>query len=1039
MIPVSANFKTRRKSGVFGLDRTVDLMLPVTPIDGPTASSVFSADFPASAVTDGDRTSLNVGPATVLYPPPAGPENFIGRGMWKALAAVPQSVTIQTNGAKVGRVLIFTHPTEGGIKTFKLQTAAVLGGPYTDVATILRVDAWEKYNGRATVVIAAPLITVTPTNLNRSSIPSVIDVVLTGNLTPNFWRVLVTDAGPFATAAGDGLARCCEIELYRREDVTSILNQVEISHGTDVRQNTITARQLRSAFVNAGLLVSPADFRRSKTGQTSIDVMPEMIVRAGIDGELVTMGRISLDGAAFDHGHRTVSLDGRARNERPMFDRATATWRVPLPPFYPGLRLDEASALVFALANLPEGMTAVETDPQELLGFSPGDKARTELENVRKAAHDRGVFVDSDGVLRSLAGTVAAQVASARNSTTGGLPGSIQSLVMDACFFDPLKPHLLHFWFQPNAPLPLGSLATDSLWTWDTEKPFATGITELTRIFADNKDIPSIVARRPGTNDFWFLSGNATSPATNQYVHGWTIANGIATTIGVNHPRNRPALSATFIGNVLYWSEITGVSPGTGGENPVVTQQFAGAGALFKWDVTTPFVATLVGNENAKIRGMAAVGTDLYYALDDGTMVKFPTGGAFGARTNLGAIFTSFQGVNPAFAATFGVVTARQIIADGNNLWMAGVCQDGTNDFPNFYHVQGRLMIRWDVTTAFATRASIGNTVAPAGFNILNGKALFHTRAPWPGPRTLELWDGVDGSLSSAVAFTSELPLLSATINDLPCGRCVAVAPATWYGKTPLAIWEGFGNNASPLDDRYNSFPMLDWFLYQDTTVVQDSVPVNIIHALTENVSYELGGATAVVNAVRGVVTRYLQQGGQIVYSAKVASTGVTELTATSDPLSLVQTPVGGSYPITRPGARFPRMQLNSFHDVLGTVLTIDTMDFLMILPNIATDDPGLLSIVDANSPYATNPCVAKTLANRVLQEGQSALRWITVEMPIYPEVEIADLLSFNVTQRTNIVPFTLVGTFRVVHVTHTIGASGDAADSKTVLELVSV
>jgi len=1007
VIPVSANFKTRRKSGVFGIDRTVELFLPVPPIDGATASS-SAANFPVSAIIDGDRTALNAGAATGLYPPPAGPENFIGGGEWKAAGAVPQSVTIQTAGALVGRVLIFTHPTEGGIKTFKLQTASLIGGPYTDVATILRAEAWEKYNGRSTVVIAAPSITVTPTNLNRASIPSVIDVVLTANLTPNFWRVLVTDAGPFAEAAGDGFARMVEIELYQRQDVTSVMSKVEISHGTDVRQNSVTARQLKATFSNAALTVTPASFRRAASGQTSIDMMPEMIVRVGIDGELVTLGRMSLDGSAFDHGKRSVELDGRARNERPMFDRTAQAYRR-------SLRLDDASALVFTLSNLPEGLTAIENDIQELNVFAPGDKTRTELESVRKAAHDRGVYVDTDGVLRSLAGTVYSAVLPGANSING-----LGSLLIDSIWFDVTNDRTLNFLYEHDG-LPT---AKDRIIQWDTKKNFSTR-TALVNVFAiDNTVIPNVMARRPATNDFWFLSGFGTD--ANAKLAGWTIAGGVAVALGGNHAIAHLALSAAFVGNVLYWSECSA------NVDPDVIVVAAGAGVLKKWDVTTPFAPVLVGNEAARIRGMAAIGTDLYYALDDMTMVKFPTGGAFAARTNLGGpIFPTFTlaGVPPPNPG----VTARRLIADGTNLWATGETTGAPLGAPTVQIATGALVMKWDTTAAFATRTFIANSkqVPGAALAIRNGVAFVHVwektfsaSLGFIGPMLVQSWDGTGGAADVTVCFTTD----NTGFNFVP-GRTLVFSATGWYGKFPFVV---FQHLALPSSSKSQGF--IDWVLFQDTSAAQDSVATNLVHDLKENTSYELGGATAVINAVVGSVTDYTELAGQTVFTSAITVVSFSNLDATADPLTIA--PIGS---IQRRHARIPKLNMSAGASVNATIASGEQSAFLMILPALSTDDPDLLAKVDASSPYATNIGVARTLANRILNEGQAALRWIQVEMVLFPEVEVADLLSFNISQPTNIVPFTLVGTFRVVHVTHTIGASGDAADSKTVLELVSV
>jgi len=148
MIAVSTNWKNRRKSGSYRVDKRVTLCLPVK-VDSCAVSSTYTADYPATAIIDGDRTDYNEGPAPS--------NNGLGRGVWWSgglpVPASPQRIVLGTAGLPTGRAIIYTTWAQGGIWKFRMQTGPTAAGPWTDMNTFNSLKAFEKYNGLSAISV----------------------------------------------------------------------------------------------------------------------------------------------------------------------------------------------------------------------------------------------------------------------------------------------------------------------------------------------------------------------------------------------------------------------------------------------------------------------------------------------------------------------------------------------------------------------------------------------------------------------------------------------------------------------------------------------------------------------------------------------------------------------------------------------------------------------------------------------------------------------------------------------------------------------
>lgn len=247
-IPVSDKFKTAQAA---------DANLPVSkaqlvfgnyasfPAYASTvaASSTFSADYPASGAIDGDRTEINVGPAS-------GADNDIGKSSWQSSVApdtTPQTLAVTFLQARIiNRVKLYSRFGHG-CKTYALQ--------WWDGAT------WQTFAATADIV-APGQVSITPTYM--------LDTVDFPDLTTTQVRIVVSH-----TQVAAENAQIVELEIYRLVDITDRVTAVSVTRSRDYKlsnpmatsitltcsnvdrffslNHTPTVAELSAGFVNAEL------------------------------------------------------------------------------------------------------------------------------------------------------------------------------------------------------------------------------------------------------------------------------------------------------------------------------------------------------------------------------------------------------------------------------------------------------------------------------------------------------------------------------------------------------------------------------------------------------------------------------------------------------------------------------------------------------------------------------------------------------------------------------------------------------------------
>lgn len=314
---------------------------------------------------------------------------------------VGHGLIIGTGGLQVGRVCLYTDPNLGGIKKLRIQRGSTVNGPFVDVTEIEEVQAFEKWNGRALTAIAGAFVTVThDPSYPTLSVPGAILVDWTRNFSAadasptSYLKIVSEESGTV-----DGRTRVAEIELFRRLDVTSITDMVEIVHQADVALENIQARQGTASVANprlsdGTLMFKKADFQRETSGQTFSDMTPELVVKAGHDGELVQIGWMSVDEPVITQESFTLSLTLRGRHERLLLTKDPTAFRR-------NIQIGNCVPLTLALCNIPEAFHALPAFTTALPVFAPEAKGWDELNWLKEAMGDPGVRFDGQGVLKT--------------------------------------------------------------------------------------------------------------------------------------------------------------------------------------------------------------------------------------------------------------------------------------------------------------------------------------------------------------------------------------------------------------------------------------------------------------------------------------------------------------------------------------------------------------------------------------------------------------------------------------------------------------
>lgn len=316
-----------------------------------------------------------------------------------------QGIVAQTNGADVGRIILYTDPDLGGIQAFWVQTSAD-GTNYRTIpgAEILRVRAYEKYNGASmTNFFPDGGITVNSSVLppGTPSPPSVIIVDFKRNYSAttlpetSYVRVLISEAD-----TPDDLARCTEMELYARYDVTSLTQSYEITHQADVRFESVTARtgtfEIRNPRKPDGAFTfRKSMFQRAESGQLALDATVEIAAWQTIEGEPKQLAWLSVDDPGITHDTGMLTLQSRGRHEKLLITKHPSTFRR-------DIRYEDIVQVMMQLSNIPLGFYALRQNWDTIACFAPTRKAWEELTDIKQAMEDPGIFFNGDGIMRNL-------------------------------------------------------------------------------------------------------------------------------------------------------------------------------------------------------------------------------------------------------------------------------------------------------------------------------------------------------------------------------------------------------------------------------------------------------------------------------------------------------------------------------------------------------------------------------------------------------------------------------------------------------------
>lgn len=192
-----------------------------SPAYGSTAAatSELSADYPASGAVDGDRTEINIGPAS-------GADNDVGQSSWQSAVApdtTPQSLTITFTQARTfNRIKLYNRDGHGS-KTYFLQ--------WWDGA------AWNTFAATSDIVAPGQVSIIPTYKLDVVDFPDVTTTML--RLTVNHTQVAAENA------------QVVELEVYRLVDITGKVKDISISRARDYKLANPMAAALTLACDNS--------------------------------------------------------------------------------------------------------------------------------------------------------------------------------------------------------------------------------------------------------------------------------------------------------------------------------------------------------------------------------------------------------------------------------------------------------------------------------------------------------------------------------------------------------------------------------------------------------------------------------------------------------------------------------------------------------------------------------------------------------------------------------------------------------------------
>lgn len=324
-----------------------------------TATSEFSADFPASGANNGDRTHLNYGPAATA-------ENDVGKSGWKALNVAsggsPERLTVAFGVTRtISKIVLYFHPTlaDGVPANFTVETSPD-GVTFTAQAT-------------GTGNTARKFVATFP------------------DLTASHIRVSVT------SASGDGRPVILEAEAYLAVDISRRVMSIRLQRNREFTQNRYLASEVSMTVSNVDLFFSPRYVpKTTDVGFFNSEWRPNLPFRVsiGFNNENLQQFEGVLDRIEQDAGTRTAVLKGRDRLKQALQRKVSTKLQT-------GLSLEAAVTRLLNLANIPTQEIVTDVSTITFAHFFPQDvNIYDEIQRVLQSAGDAVLYVDETGTVQ---------------------------------------------------------------------------------------------------------------------------------------------------------------------------------------------------------------------------------------------------------------------------------------------------------------------------------------------------------------------------------------------------------------------------------------------------------------------------------------------------------------------------------------------------------------------------------------------------------------------------------------------------------------
>lgn len=367
MLDVSDDYHDAESADVNKPKSRVYLVLGnyATPAFGSSASASGAAsDYPASGAIDGDRTELNIGPAS-------GADNDVGQASWRSTVApsvTPQTLTINMGSSRaINRIKLY-HLSSHALSSYKIETSP------DNSAWTLAAKTTDQGGTIATT--------------------HEVDTIDFTEVTCQYVKLTVAD-----TVVGADMANVVAFEIYRLVDITDRVISVKTSRTRDYQLGNALAANFSIICSNTDKYFSPA---YTPTGSETDFFNDELVPGIGV---IIEMGYSkngsdeyaqtfigSIDKISLKPNARTATLEGRD-GMKAVFNRIVST------KLKTSIDIGEAIQFMLNKANISSWECEVDSTGIDLDYFFTFDE--TIINTIRslvQAAGDAQFYFSEDGI-----------------------------------------------------------------------------------------------------------------------------------------------------------------------------------------------------------------------------------------------------------------------------------------------------------------------------------------------------------------------------------------------------------------------------------------------------------------------------------------------------------------------------------------------------------------------------------------------------------------------------------------------------------------